>query len=346
MATPVRFGTEFLVNTIIASDQTESSITALADGRFAVCWRDQSGTADTSAAGIRAQVFNADGTVAGPSFQVNTITTANQNQASITALTNGRFVVSWTDQSASAGDTSQEAIRAQIFSADGTKVGAEFVVNTTTAFDQRDSSITALAGGRFVVCWNDPSDGTSGRGIRAQIFNADGSKSGLEFVVNSTRAFEQSDPVITGLANGGFAVCWMDWSATSGPGSDSSGKAIRAVVFDANGVALGTGLDFVVNSTTAGDQFEPSITDLANGGFVISWTDGVPSGGNSSVRAQVFDANGARVGGELLVNTTLTGNQHDSTTAALADGRFVVCWVDTSATGGDTSGSAIRGQVF
>lgn len=68
MATPVPFGTELLVNTITLSAQQECSITALADGRFVVCWTDQSGTEDTIATGIRAQVFNADGSVSGSSF--------------------------------------------------------------------------------------------------------------------------------------------------------------------------------------------------------------------------------------------------------------------------------------
>lgn len=346
MATPVRFGTEFLANTITLSAQTEPTVTALSDGRFVVCWSDQSGTDDGSATGVRAQIFNADGTVSGVSFPVNTTTSAHQNQPSITALRDGRFVASWTDQSATGDDTSGEAIRVRIFATSGTPLGGELIANTTTAFDQRNSSISALSDGRFVVCWNDPSDGTSGRGIRAQIFNADGSPSGIEFVVNSTRPFEQSDPSVVGLANGGFAVCWMDWSGTGGPGGDPSGKAIRAQVFDGQGAALNNAPDFVVNTTTAGDQFEPAITALANGGFVVSWTDGVLSSGTGSVRAQVFTATGAPSGSEFLVNTTLVGNQHDSAVAALDDGRFVFCWVDFSATGDDTVGSAIRAQVF
>lgn len=347
MATPVRFGDEFLVNVITTNLQIDSSVAALADGRFAACWTDQSASADLSAAGIRAQLFNADGSPSGLSFPVNTTTAMVQNQPSIAALTGNRFVVTWTDQSATGGDTSNEAIRAQIFNADGTTNGGEFIVNSTTAFDQRDSSITALAGGGFVVTWNDPSDGTSGRGIRAQIFDANGSASGAEFVVNTTRTAEQNDPSVVGLAGGGFAVCWMDYSATGGPGGDPSGRAIRAQAFDANGTALAnSGLDFVVNSTTAGDQFEPAITALANGGFAVSWTDGALAGNNSSVRARMFDALGAPTSAEFLVNTTTANNQHDSSAAGLADGRVVFCWVDFSVTGDDTTGAAIRAQVF
>ncbi len=49
---------------------------------------------------------------------------------------------------------------------------------------------------------------------------------------------------------------------------------------------------------------------------------------------------------EFVVNTTTAGFQFQSSVAALADGRFVVSWTDQSATGGDASFEAIRGQVF
>ncbi len=92
----------------------------------------------------------------------------------MTALADGRFVVSWTDLSTSTGDTSGSAVRARIFNADGTQSVPEFVVNTTTAADQNESSVTALADGRFLVSWTDNSlstGDTSGYAIRAQVFD-------------------------------------------------------------------------------------------------------------------------------------------------------------------------------
>src|SRR5215217_1977136 len=60
------------------------------------------------------------------------------------------------------------------------KWGDEFLVNTTTTDGQSDPAITALADGRFIVAWMDQSatgDDTWSWAVRAQIFNADGSKS-------------------------------------------------------------------------------------------------------------------------------------------------------------------------
>ena len=69
MATPVKWGTEFLVNTTTASNQLAPTITALAGGRFVVAWTDQSFTGgDTSVDAVRAQVFNANGSTSGQNF--------------------------------------------------------------------------------------------------------------------------------------------------------------------------------------------------------------------------------------------------------------------------------------
>jgi lysophospholipase L1-like esterase len=274
-------------------------------------------------------------------------TTSLQSEPRITGLANGRFVSTWKDVSGAAGDPSGSAIRAQLFHADGTRAGSEFLVNSTTAGNQDTPAAAALADGRFVITWSDDSrsgNDRSGTAIRAQLFNANGSRAGSELLVNSTTAGNQSNPSITALTAGRFAIAWTDDSRS---GNDRSGTAIRAQLFNANGSRAGS--EFLINSTTAGNQSNPSITALPDGRFVVTWTDDSRSGGDTSgsaIRAQVFNANGSRAGSELLVNSTTAGNQSNPFTTALPDGRFVVTWTDDSRSGGDTSGSAIRAQVF
>ena len=109
------------------------------------------------------------------------------------------------------------------------------------------------------------------------------------------------------------------------------------------------GCEFLVNTTTQSNQYAPSITALADGRFVVTWTDTSQTGGDTSgyaVRAQLFNADGSQSGAEFLVNTTTLNIQLEPTITALADGRFVVAWSDGSQTGGDTSGFAIRAQIF
>lgn len=339
-----RASVDFLVNTTTSDYQVGSTVAALAGGRFAVTWTDYSETGDdTSATAIRAQLFNADGSKSGAEFLVNTTTVGIQNISDLTALADGRFLVTWTDNSATGDDTSESAIRAQLFNADGSKSGGEFLVNTTTASFQSHSKATVLKDGRFVVTWSDMSEAgvdASKYGIRGQIFSANGSKYGDEFLVNTTTAEFQLESDVTLLADGRFVVTWTDTSQTGG---DTDEYAIRGQIFSSSGVKSGS--EFLVNTTTTSYQTASSVTALADGRFVVTWTDQSGTGtdtNESAVRAQIFAADGSKSGREFVVNTRTDYYQFDSNVTALADGRFVVTWSDSS----EMNDSGVRMQIF
>ena len=347
MANPVKIGAEFLVNSTVTANQFSSAMTTLSDGRFVVTWVDFSQTGgDTSGYAVRAQIFNTNGSKAGSEFLVNTTAYSTQWDPAITALSNGGFVITWTDYSQFSPDGRSYDITAQVYGANGNPRGGEFFASGAID-NQANSTVSALGNGRFVVAWRDgsiPDALTGSSEIRAQVFNADRTPAGSSFQVNTTTALNQTMPSITTLTNGNFVVTWVDESAS---GLDASLTAIRARVCNGNGTAVGE--EFVVNTTTNGSQNQPAITALANGGFVAVWTDlGLNSGDMSSgaVRAQVFGNNGARSGPEFLVNSGVIGSQGDATVCALGDGGFVVAWGDSSLLAGDNSVNAVRAQVF
>ena len=128
-----RVGSEFLVNTATASATRYSAdhgaverrlrgdVAGLQRGR----WRRDGGQQQLA---VKAQVFHADGTRVGSEILVNTATANNQDDPQITALSNGGFVVTWSDKSlgvgGATGDNSGTAVKAQVFLADGTRVGS------------------------------------------------------------------------------------------------------------------------------------------------------------------------------------------------------------------------------
>ncbi|WP_346659195.1 MULTISPECIES: M10 family metallopeptidase C-terminal domain-containing protein [unclassified Bradyrhizobium] len=117
----------------------------------------------------------------------NSKTGGSQDNATITGLANGGFVVTWEDLSGTLGDDEATSVKAQMFAADGSKVSSEFLVNTATASDQLKPTISALPNGGFVVTWYDFSQtggDSSGSSIKAQIYTADGSKAYLRRVPN------------------------------------------------------------------------------------------------------------------------------------------------------------------
>src|SRR5215207_10135204 len=80
----------------------------------------------------------------GSEFLVNTTTTNNQTASAITALSSGRYAIAWSDTSQTGADNSGYAVKGQVFSADGSRWGGEFLVNTSTTGDQHSPSIAPL----------------------------------------------------------------------------------------------------------------------------------------------------------------------------------------------------------
>jgi len=68
---------------------------------------------------------------------------------------------------------------------------------------------------------------------------------------------------VTGLSGVGFVVTWTS------SGQDGDRNGVYGQRYDADGTAQGT--EFQINTYTAGDQVAPSVTTLADGGFVVAW---------------------------------------------------------------------------
>ncbi len=279
---------EILVNTTTTNDQVEPYVAGLAGGGFVVTWIDYSNEGgDTSVSAVRAQVFASDGTVVGGEILVNTETNDWQIQPQIAGLENGNFVITWTDRSGIGGDASNFGVKAQLFAADGTKIGGEFLVNTELPNEQSDPTVTGLAGGGFVITWNDHSGlggDSSGWGIRAQLYDANGTPIGDEFIVNTITFDEQQGPTVAALPDGGFVISWMDYAGTFG----GAGGGIRAQIFAADGTPVGG--EFTVNTIDDNRQLYPDIAAQADGSFLITWiSNGAGGDGDGyGIKAQIY----------------------------------------------------------
>ncbi len=282
---------EFLVNSTTQGSQDGSEITVLTNGNILITWTDASQSeGDASNAAVRGRIFDADGVQVVPEFLVNATTNQRQENGDVTALADGGFVAVYTDFSLTGGDASQAAVRARIFNANGGQSVAEFRVNTSTFSAQTDASVEQLPDGRLVFVWRDFSGAAgdpSGSAIRARIFNANGTESVPEFVVNTTVTADQSQPSLAVLADGRFVVTWADYSALAG---DLSFAGIRGRVFNADGTEAIP--EFLVNATTNQSQIGGTVVALPDGRFMVSWTDGSQTGEDESglaVRGRIFD---------------------------------------------------------
>lgn len=162
-STGTPLGTDFRVNLANNSGQVLPAISSDSDGDFVVVWEDQGG-ADGNYSGIFGKRYNSSGNVVGAQFQVNTFAYNDQVAPSVSSEPDGGFVVSWSSYTQ---DGSGHGVYAQRFGSDGTKIGIEFRVNTTTPDRQLDPDSTIDSNGGLVVVWQSVQDG-AGFGIFGQ----------------------------------------------------------------------------------------------------------------------------------------------------------------------------------
>jgi Ca2+-binding RTX toxin-like protein len=312
-----KLGAEFLVNTATLNSQYEPGIASLANGNFIISWTTFDTAQDGSGNAVKAQLFDHNGNPLGTEFLVNSLVGDSQGSPEITALASGGFVISWTG-----GPSMDTDIRAQIFDASATKVGAEFRVNPVTTGGQSASDIVGLSTGGFVVVWQ--TDATTSGDVRGRVYSNSGTPLATDFLINTSTSGAQGTASVTSLSGGGFVVTWR--SATASGDSDG---AIMGQIFNATGAKIGT--EFRVNSQTFDSQLQPSVTGLPDGGFIVAWrTNDEVLGGDGSyaaIKAQVFDASGLRVGGEFIVNTQGSGYQTVPQLATQPDGTVIAIWV-------------------
>ena len=279
-STGTPLGAEFGVNTVTADHQKNPAITALSDGGFVVTWQSSGQETGTNAAeGIYAQRYDAGGVAVGGEIHVNTYTPGVQRNADVTALEGGGYVVMW--QSAGQ-DGNLDGIFGQIYGADGLPSGTEFSVNSYTFQNQYGVKVTALADGGFVATWSSYGEDGNGAGVISQQFDAAGAKVGAAFQVNTYTTNNQSNSAVAALADGGYVIVWSSWL------QDGDGYGTYAQRFDASGAKVGG--EERVNTATVGYQDRVSITDTADGGFIISWTSADYNPDPGDVFVQQYDA--------------------------------------------------------
>ena len=139
---------------------------------------------------------------------------------------------------------------------------------------------------------------------------------GEEFQVNTRISGAQANADIAMDARGNFVVVWNSYN------QDGHSNGIFAQRFDPNCIPVGE--EFQINTTTDGNQKEPSVAMNAVGNFVVAWQG--PGLDREDIFAQQFDPNGLHVGDELLVNSYTESRQRFPRIATNDTGVFAVVW--------------------
>jgi hypothetical protein len=190
-------------------------------------------------------------------------------------------------------------------------------VNTYTINAQRSSTVTGLVDGGWLVTWVSEKQGSVDNGVLQQRYDAEGRAVGDETLVNGFVPGNQDSSFVTRLADGGWVVTWVS------AGQDGDGDGIYQRRYDAGG---SWSAETRVNTYTTGNQRNPSVTALSDGGWVLAWQSPGKDGSADGVIQQRYDVNGSAIGGETIVNTHTTDSKSEPSIVGLAGGGWVATW--------------------
>ncbi|WP_225766728.1 calcium-binding protein [Inquilinus sp. Marseille-Q2685] len=271
-------GEEYDLNTTLTGLQFDASMALLGNGHNVVTFTDSSSGTDT----VRVRILGD-----GAPFLDFAVTASDKplRESDITALGSDGFAVAYT-RDFGGGDTD---IWVQRYEADGTKIGGAIAVDGSVARATDHASITGLAGGGFVVAWEQSATAGGNHSVWFQLYDAlglpvtvAGDPPNGHHVIDDTGSINQ-DIQVAALHDGGFVVAYVD-NGLGGP----TGTEITTRVYNADGT--GRSGYIRVNDDTAGNQDHPTITVLSNGYFVVGWRD------NGIFYYQAYDPSGATIG--------------------------------------------------
>ncbi|MFZ5756301.1 MAG: hypothetical protein ACOY3X_05325 [Pseudomonadota bacterium] len=303
------------VDSAAAGTNNHTRVIALANGGHLVAWTLNDGS------GWYAQRYNADGTVNGSAFALNSVSGTGSSDrdldVSIVELDdgNGTLVATWTNNN---------DIYARRFSASGTPLTTngstvEFIVNTTTtdyssgAYIQKNPVVAALSGGGFVIAWQSPKSTTPDYKVFFQRYDSSGTAQGSETQVDQNVSGATAfDPQIVVMTSGEFVVAYHGYS------SSLNMRQLNARRYSASGVLQGS--TFTIEDLGLA-SYQWKIARLSTGGFVAVWQDG-----STSLRVQRYTATGTNSGSETSVSLGLSGTLTSFGLTATNDGGYVVSY--------------------
>ena len=273
-------------------------------------------------------------------FLLNTTTLNDQSSPSLTLLDDGRLMAVWNSEDT--GDGSGYCVRARIYDPDSPSGSADFIVNTSTLYNQYASQTLHLSNGMVLVAFGSydsleigPDGVIRDQVVRARIIDPnDPTHSGADFVVNTTPTGSNGDAHVVELDD--HRLLWV-WESDST--ADGSGSCLLARITDLAGGGAAT--DFQINEDTQYNQVIDGVTKLDDGRVLLT---GYSSGaGGAHVWAQVYDPDDPASSSAFNVSDVTTDFQTDCKATALPDGRVVLSW---TADQGDGWAYCVKARVY
>ncbi len=302
----------------LASNAINVDIAASGQG-LAVVWQATSASSgDTSGDSLWLRTLNFGATEWSPTALLNTQTQQSQIAPKVIGLANGSYLAVWTD-------TYQNwNAKGQFFDQNGNKIGQE--INFGRHSSGLEPDVAQLTDGTIIVTWSDSINAQSV--TLARHYSLDATQIGEDVVIPITFAGTREGPSVVALSNGGYALSWVDL--------DQSGRGISTQAFHADGSPAGPVMR--ANTQLNGDQIQPAMTALADGGYVVAWTNM-----NGATGGDPVDIGARRFGYTADVEITSNGGTYIAAVSVAERSGFVTDVDAVAGASGATPQYAIGG---
>jgi uncharacterized delta-60 repeat protein len=267
-------------------------------------------------------------------FTVNDTTALGQQYSSVTRLSDGAIVVTWTDYNTAAGDGTGSCIRAKILEANGTVRTPEFTVNQTATGSQYVSAVVALQDGGFAVTWQNFDTTTT---VSAIAFDEDGNVTMAQQDMPGTDGLGTS-PDITQLTTGELVISYTAARPDPMQGND----AIVAVI--SNYATAPAVSQYQITNEPGVNQADVAVTALPGGGFTAAFFQ------DGDLLIQSYTAPGIAMAGSFVAipgggATVGGGNDLRPSIHTLNDGKVLVMW-SGNGNYSDGDGSGVMATLY
>ena len=298
----------------------------LGNGRVMVTWEDiKRGTPEGIAiTQVHGKIYELDGSQVGPQLDLTPSERIERHAgATFETLSNGNVVMMTQryvyDLTPDANGQFQDKSRFEftVFNNDGLETTIDIESSSSLVGEPgrfNVNGVEAIKGGGFYayvewvlhrsVGFSDAPDPK----LLIQQYDAAGNKTGKVIEIKHSTVEGTGD--VTALANGGVVVTISQ--PVSRPGNYTASyndRSVSVYIFDAAGNQVGT--NFLASQRGEGMQMETTTLALDDGRFVVIWDDTVFTRftRETAVRAQIFNPDGSRAGGEqILVSDDMRPN--------------------------------------
>lgn len=322
-------GSETIVNTTTANSQTNPSVAMDSSSNFNIIWESYNST--NKAWEIKNQLYNSGGTANGSEVSLFSDADYNYRYPVVATSKSGVSAVVYSSKYKGTDDPTNSTWNSYLrfYDATGAVLTSNTRIRSTLTGEQifPDVAITPDGSYTVVVCQSISSNSSADIYLRQK--NSSYATTASEMVVNSTTGNIASNPKVAIHTDGSFVVVWQYESGNTTDGSDIYGQ-----MYDA---ALSTvGAEFLINSTTDGNQTEPDVAYSNDGSFIVTWSSYGQDGDQNGIYRQKYDAVGNKSGSETRVNTTTANSQSHPHISSTLDGYFNISWTSYSQDGNFT----------